>query len=106
MKKSLRMVRYVVNKDQVEAQCLRLYVDNSTQEVIQSDKENQEEASKDTVGAWYTGQCYYEVKNMINQGSMAIRCTAELAKTIQQEGCVKPRLMHLQTGMLTKILLI
>ena len=29
---------------------------------------------------------------MINQGSTAIRYTAELAKNIHKEGCVKPRL--------------
>ena len=76
----------------MEPRCVRSRVDKSAQEVIQSDEENQEEGSKDTVGAWYTGQCYYGVKNMINQGSMAIRCTAVLAKTIQQEGCETPSL--------------
>ena len=48
--------------------------------------------SEDAIGSWYTGQCYYGVKNMITQGSTAIRCTTELAKTIQQEHCIKPRL--------------
>ena len=36
---------------------------------------------------------------MINQRSPAIRrCTAELAKTIQQEGCAKPRLSAFTDG--------
>ena len=42
---------------------------------------------------------YATATYMINQRNPAIRrCTAELAKTIQQEGCAKPRLYAFTDG--------
>ena len=33
---------------------------------------------------WYTGQVYYGIKNMVTEGSTAMRCAAEFAKIISQ----------------------
>ena len=44
-----------LDENKMDPWCLRSRVDSCTQEVIRSDEENQEEASKDTVGAWYAG---------------------------------------------------
>ena len=57
-----------------------------------------DDRTQDSIGSWYTGQCYYGVKNMITQGSTAIRCTTELAKVIQQEDVIQPRLYAFTDG--------
>ena len=62
--------------------------------------ETVDDNQKDEVGAWYRGQMYYAIKNMIMEGSSANRGAAELSSVLSHEfdGKLPPRLFAYTDG--------
>ena len=50
---------------------------------LESNKDDNTIMTK-TSKIWYTGQVYYGLKNMVTEGSTAMRCAAEFGKIISQ----------------------
>ena len=50
---------------------------------LESNKDDNTIMTK-TSKIWYTGQIYYGLKNMVTEGSTAMRCAAEFGKIISQ----------------------
>ena len=58
----------------------------STLESNEDDNTIMAKTSKD----WYTGQVYHGIKNMVTEGSTAMRCAAKFGKIISQHSDVFP----------------
>ena len=69
-----------------------------TIEVLGDDIDEDISDVQEYIGSWYRGHVYYGVKNMILEGSTAIRGVLELSKVISGHCAVPPRIFAYTDG--------